>query len=118
MAIQSLADFQSTFSCNPVEVDIEIKGMDALTVYLKPLTSAQRDAFEASVVGTEGKRDLRNLRARLVADCLVDEKGEAIGTAKDLGNLDARFVGTVFDKVRELNGMDADDENEGELGKE
>lgn len=119
MALQSLAEFQSTFTCVPVEVEIKIKGMDAFTVYLKPLTSAQRDAFEASVVGKEGKdRDLRNLRARLVADCLVDETGKPVGNAKDLGDLDARLVGELFDEVRKLNGMDMDDENEGELGKE
>ena len=118
MALQSLSEFQSTFSCNPVEVDIEIKGMDAFSVFLKPLTSAERDAFEASVVGADGKnRDLRNLRARLVADCLVDENGDAVGDAEAIGGLDARLVGELFDKVRQLNGMDTDDD-EGELGKE
>ena len=108
MAIQSLADFQQTFSCAPVEVEIKVPGKDALSVFLKPLTSAQRDRFEASVVGVDGKRDLSNLRARLVADCLVDAKGKPIGNAKDLGELDARLVGELFDAVRRLNGMDDD----------
>ena len=106
MAIQSLADFQATFSCKPVEVAVKVPGKDALTVFLKPLTSAQRDRFEASVVGVDGKRDLTNLRARRVADCLVDEKGKAIGNANAIGELDARLVGAIFDRVRELNGMD------------
>lgn len=117
MAIQSLAEFQSTFNCDPVEVEINVPGTDAAySVFLKPLTSAQRDAFEASVVGVDGKRDLSNLRARLVANCLVEKSGKAIGDAKAIGSLDARLVGALFDKVRELNGMDAEEAVE-EAGK-
>jgi len=109
MAIQSLAEFQTTFKPEPVEVEIKIEGRDALTVYLKPLTSAQRDRFEASVVGVDGKRDLTNLRARLVANCLVNEKGEPIASEKQLGDLDARLVGALFDQVRHMNGMDGEE---------
>ena len=116
MTIQSLAEFQSTFACKPVEVDVEVDG-ETIAVYLKPLTSAQRDAFEASIVGIDGKsRDLSNLRARLVADCLVNADGKPVGSAKAIGDLDARLVGALFEKVRELNGMDGDDSVE-EAGK-
>lgn len=118
MAIQTLAEFQTTFKCEPVEVSVSVRGMDAdkMKVFLKPLTSAQRDAFEASVVGVDGQRDLSNLRARLVANCLVDNKGKAIGNPQQIGSLDARVVGALFDKVRELNGMDAEDSVE-QVGK-
>lgn len=115
MAIQTLKDFQSTFACKPVEVEVEFDD-NALSVFLKPLTSAQRDAFEASIVGVDGKRDLSNLRARLVADCLVDEDGKPIGSAKQIGELDARLVNALFEKVRVLNGMDGDEAVE-EAGK-
>jgi len=109
MAIQSLQDFQLTFGMDPVEVDIDKFGKDAaFSVYLKPLSSAARDRFEASVVGEKGKRNLANLRARLVAECWVSEKGEAIGTPTQIGDQRADLVGALFDKVRELNGMDAD----------
>ena len=117
MAIQSLAEFQQTFKCEPVEVEVEVSGMDKpMQVFLKPLTSAQRDAFEASVVGVDGKRDLSNLRAKLVANCLVTEKGKAVGNPQQIGQLDARLVGALFDKVRELNGMDAEDVEEAGKG--
>lgn len=117
MALQSLAEFQTTFACKPVEVSVDVPGKDAgLSVYLRPLTSAQRDAFEASVVGVDGKRDLSNLRARLVADCLVDEGGKPVGNAKQIGELDARVVGALFDAVRHLNGMDAEDVEEAGKG--
>jgi len=108
MAIQSLQEFQSTFSMDAVEVDVQL-GKDApFSIYLKPLSSAARDSFEASVVGEKGKRNLANLRARLVANCWVDGEGKAIGTPEQIGAQRADLVGAIFDKVRELNGMDAD----------
>jgi hypothetical protein len=107
--IISLAEFQTTFAPKPVEVEVKVPGTEAsVTVFLKPLTSAQRDRFEASVVGIDGKRNLENLRARLVADCLVTDTGAKVGKAEAIGELDARLVGALFDKVRELNGMDAE----------
>ena len=107
MKIQSLSEFQSTFAPKPVETEIEVDGK-AFSVLLKPLTSAQRDRFEASVVGVDGKRDLSNLRARLVADCVVNADGKPVAKANEWGELDARLVGALFDKVRELNGMDGE----------
>ena len=111
MTFQTLSEFQSTFASAPVEVELEQFAKDGkpFTVFLKPLTSKDRDNFEASVVGVDGKRDLSNLRARLVSRCLVDEKGKPIGTANQIGDLDAEFVGAVFNAVRTMNGMDTDD---------
>ena len=114
--IQSLDAFRSSFGSEPVETEIRF-GKDAVfSVFLKPLTSRDRDNFEASVVGVDGHRDLHNLRARLVAKCLVDEEGKPIGSEDEIGDLSAQFVGAVFDKVRELNGMDADDVEEAGKG--
>lgn len=112
MTIQSLQEFQSTFGTAPVEVDIQLGKEAPFSVYLKPLTSAERDAFEASIVGDQGKRNLSNLRARLVAFCWVNAEGKAIGQADEIGSLRADVVGALFEKVRELNGMDADDVEE------
>jgi len=108
MTIRSLDEFRSTFGTDAVEVEVKFGKEAAFSIYLKPLTSAARDAFEASVVGAEGKRNLDNLRARLVAGCWVDDQGKPIGTAKQIGEMRADAVGAIFDKVRELNGMDAD----------
>lgn len=111
MTIQSFEQFQQTFASTPVEVSLEQFGKDAV-FYLRPLRSADRDNFEASVVGTDGKRDLRNLRARLVSLCLCNEDGEPIATADQIGALRADLVGALFDEVRHLNGMDAEDVEE------
>lgn len=108
MAIQSLEQFQSTFASKPVRVELEQFGKDAV-FYFKPLSSMDRDNFEASVVGVDGKRDLQNLRARLVALCWVSEDGKPIGTAAQVGRLRADLIGEMFTQIRHINGMDADD---------
>jgi hypothetical protein len=117
MAKQTLAAFQAAFGIEPVEVKLDSKfAKDGpfKCVFLQPLTSRQRDAFEASVVGVDNKRDLFNLRARLVFNCWVDDDGKRMASVDDLGDtLTAQFVGHLFDKVRELNGMETDDEEAG-----
>ena len=116
MTIQSLEQFNSTFAVTPVEVSLEKFGKDA-RFYLKPLTSLDRDNFEASVVGIDGKRNLQNLRARLVALCWCSgEDGKPIGTAKDIGRLRSDLIGALFDEIRSMNGMDADDIEEAGKG--
>ena len=114
MAIQSLEQFQQTFAAKPVEVTLEPFGKDA--VFLKPLVSADRDNFEASVVGVDGKRNLANLRARLVSLCWCNEEGKPIGTPKQIGELLADLVGALFDEIRSMNGMDTDDVEEAGKG--
>lgn len=108
MAIQSLAEFQSTFAMDPVEVDIQLGKEAPFSILLKPLSSAARDRFEASVVGEKGKRNLDNLRARLVSECWVNSEGKPIGKPSEIGEQRAELIGAIFDKVRELNGMDTD----------
>jgi hypothetical protein len=111
MSIQTLEQFRSTFASKPVEVKLEQFGKDAVFL-LKPLASADRDNFEASVVGIDGKRNLLNLRARLVALSWCDKDGKPIGSSKDVGGLRSDLIGALFDEIRTLNGMDADDVDE------
>ena len=118
--IQSLKEFQANFAAQPVEVNLSEFARDGafsdVTVFLKPLTSRDRDNFEASVVGMDGHRDLANLRARLVSLCWVSEDGKRIGSEDDVGELRADFVGAMFDAVRRMNGMDSDDIEEAGKG--
>jgi hypothetical protein len=108
MAIQSLQDFRALFGMEPVEVEIRFGTDAAFSIYLKPLSSAARDAFEASVLGEKGKQNLANLRARLVQKCWVNAEGKPVGTAEEVGAERAELIGKIFDKIRELNGMDKD----------
>lgn len=110
--LQTLEAFRSSFGAEPVETEIQL-GKDApFSIWLRPLTSRARDNFEASVVGVDGERDLANLRARLVSECLCDEEANRIGSPDEIGELRADLIGVIFDKVREVNGMDNDDVNE------
>lgn len=107
MTIQTLQEFQSTFGMDPVEVSVEAGGKE-FSILLKPLSSKDRDAFEASVVGVKGKTNLDNLRARLVQKCWVDGEGKPIGSPDQIGAQRADVIAAIFEKVRELNGMDKD----------
>ena len=109
--IQTLEQFQKTFGSEPVEITLEF-GKDACSFYLKPLKSADRDNFEASVVGVDGKRNLLNLRARLVALAWCDETGKPIGSAIQIGELRTDLINALFDEVRKLYGMETDEEIE------
>jgi hypothetical protein len=80
-------------------------------VRLKVLSAAERDAFEASTVTVKGgkqKPNLANLRARLVARCMVDAKGERVfqsGDVARLGNKSSKALDRLFAKCQEINGF-------------
>jgi hypothetical protein len=89
-----------------------------INVRLRALTSAERDDFESSVdrMGPRGQRirNTRNIRARLIAKCIIDEEtGDiAFKTPEDiaeLGNKSAKALDFLFDEVTDMNGMSADD---------
>lgn len=76
------------------------------------LTGAERDRFEASVVGNGKKMQLTNLRARLIALCVVDESGERLFGTVDvgaLGNKSAAALERVFSAAQRLSGLSEDD---------
>ena len=86
------------------------------TVALRELTGAERDAFEAQMVKTvNGKReaDMANLRAKLVAACLVDgQTGDRLfddKTIHQLGNKSAVALDRLFRVAQRMNGMDGPD---------
>jgi hypothetical protein len=88
------------------------------TVRLRTLTGSERDEFEASVVsqnGTNRRVNLKNVRARLVSLCLVDEEGNRLYTNTDvakLGKKSAKVLDRLFDKAQKLSGLTDDDVEE------
>lgn len=84
-------------------------------VRVRGLTGAERDAFEASILTGKGKdRDvvLVNLRAKLVAMCIVDADGKRIFDDADaalLGAKSAAALQRVFDEASRLSGLTAED---------
>ncbi len=78
------------------------------TVYVRGLTGAERDAFEASINADGGQGKIQNVRARLVAFTVVDENGNRIFSDADagiLGRKSANALNRVFEVALRLNGI-------------
>jgi hypothetical protein len=84
------------------------------SVSIKSMTGTERDAWEQSLVPAEGKAgkaskaDVRNIRARLVAMCAVDEAGQRLFTDADVQALGAKSA-VALDRcarvAQRLNGL-------------
>jgi hypothetical protein len=84
-------------------------------VRLKSITGTQRDAYEGSVVQTNGsdrKVNLRNARAKLIVLSAVDDDGRLLFSQDDLSALsrkNAAPLDRLFDACRKLAGMSEND---------
>ena len=87
-------------------------------VIVRGLTAAERDQFEQSIVETRGKNtkfNLRNIRAKLVVLCCVDEQGNRIFRDEDadiLGRKSAVALNRVFEVAQRLSGLRPEDVEE------
>lgn len=85
------------------------------TVRLRTLTGTERDAFEASSVQQAGKVrriNINNIRARLVALCIVGEDGNRMFSDTDikaLGAKSSKALDRVFDAASKMNGLSDED---------
>ena len=87
-------------------------------VYVRALTGAERDQFEASIVeqrGRDVRMNMRNIRAKLVALTVVDEDGQRIFTDDDvaaLGGKSAAALDRLFAVAQRLSGLSMEDVEE------
>jgi len=87
------------------------------SVYVQGMSGGDRDTFERSMVEIRGKQssiNWKNLRAKLVARCIVDSEGQRIFHDLDideLGKKSAVALQRVFLVAQRLSGM-ADNEVE------
>jgi hypothetical protein len=87
-------------------------------VLVKALSGSERDRFEASVMSQNGKgakRNLENIRAKLVVTACVDHKGKTIFSPADikaLGDKNAAALDRVFTVAQRLAGLSASDVDE------
>ncbi len=75
-------------------------------VFVRTMTGADRDAFEASLIGKEGR--MENVRARLVSLTLCTETGDRLfddAEVAALGKKSARALDRVFSVAQRLNGI-------------
>jgi hypothetical protein len=89
------------------------------SVFVRSMTGADRDAFEASMVtvNADGSRmpDMRNLRAKLVALTLVDAAGNRLFDVSDIPRLSLKSAAAlerVFEAAQRLNGLGVKAEEE------
>lgn len=83
------------------------------TVFIRRMTGAERDAYEADVFETKGttvtmKRE--NFRAKLVSRCLVDEAGERLFSDAEIATLSKKSAAALdkcFSAAQRINGMAA-----------
>ncbi len=91
-------------------VDVDVPEWGG-AVRVRMLTGGERDAFEAGTITRHGKKieqNLVNIRARLVALCVVDEAGARLfseADAEKLGQKSAAALNRVFEAARVLNGL-------------
>lgn len=84
-------------------------------VRIRTLTAEQRDKWEASTVVVKNgqqKLNAENLRARLIALCIVNENNELLFTPPDirrLGNKSSAALQRVFNACQELNAVTDED---------
>ncbi len=92
------------------------------TVIVRELTGTERDAYESSIVKTNGTKvtvDSRNLRAKLVAMSCVDEDGALLFTSDDvveLGKKSAAALDRIVDVAKRLSRIDMSESMADELG--
>lgn len=89
--------------------EVEVKEWGGLKVRVAAMSAADRDAWE---IGAYEERKsagrLQNVRAKLVARCLVDDKGERVFSDADieaLGRKSAAALDRLYDVAQRLNAL-------------
>lgn len=88
--------------------EVNVPEWDGGTVIVKTMTGTERDQLEASIISEPGQRDMRNLRAKIVALSVVDEEGKRLFSFEDtvaLGGKSARALDRVFAVAQRLSGF-------------
>ena len=78
-------------------------------VYVRTMTGTDRDAFEASLIGKDGR--LENVRARLVSLTICSESGDRLFTDDEIaarGSKSAKALDRLFAVSQRLNGIGAE----------
>lgn len=77
------------------------------TVFIKGMTGAEQDAFEAANRRADGEPNLTNVRARYLTRCIVNETGTRIFAEQDaaaLGKKSSAAIQRLWAVASELNG--------------
>ena len=88
------------------------------SVVIKEMTGSERDTFEQATYhknGSDYEVNMKDMRARLCAICMVDDKGERLFTDADVSALSgksAKALDRVFSRSQKLNAISSKDVEE------
>ena len=91
------------------------------TVHVRCLTAGERNQWEASCIGADGKPTYANASAKLVALGATDETGSRLFTFADvevLAGKAAQAIERLADKIMELSGIGGNAEKAAEKNSE
>jgi len=74
------------------------------SVVVRELTGAERDAWEASIITSDGAQSpetMRNVRAKLIVKTIIDDEGELLFTDDDIDRVGA-LSGSTLNKIFEV----------------
>lgn len=77
-------------------------------VLIKELSGTERDAFEGATYEMDEKKKFKNIRARLVQKCAVDEDGKLLFEVTDvetLGSKSGAALDRLYSVAARLSGM-------------
>ena len=102
--------------------DIQIEKVDVPewggSVFVKGMTGAERDRFEAGIItvtGDDSKINMINIRAKLCAETVCSEEGKKLFSRSDIKELSKKSAAAlqrVFDVAQRLSGITDDDVEE------
>ncbi len=82
-----------------------------VTLHIRSMTGTERDVYDADLVGMRDmplKDKMRNMRAKLVVLCCVDESGQRVfndDDVEELGKKSAKVLTRLSDAAQLLNAM-------------
>lgn len=98
---------------------VEIPEWGGKHVFVQPMTSEARDAYEVSLMekqeNGESVFSMSNLRAKIVAACACNENGERIFSELDvpmLGKKNGAAIDRIFSAAKKINALTDDDVEE------
>jgi len=103
MAILSKDEILKQDDVKTKQIEVPEWGGD---VIISTMSGFARDRFETSILGKNGSMNTANIRAKLVASCLVDDKGNLLFTESDivkLGKKSCTALDRIFEEAQKLN---------------
>jgi len=115
-------DLQARRAAGPPRDEIDVPEWGG-SVLLQAMTGTARDSYEASITGNTmpasknapRRLNLANVRARLVARCMIDDDGNPIydhnnpADIDELGGMDSAGLDRVFTACKKLCGISDED---------